>query len=183
MRSKYVSYYRNPKTHAERKANIDCEYVRPGRRKLPSSWDDLKVNEDKCWKSKRLNKYRVGTRGKKHILHIDESRSCYSKIWRLEEFFKQQDIPYCLEKIYENYTYCREITERVPYKLEPQYSWIYKEGKMVPRHPIGYNWTYKTVKTGQFKTYTGSTIEGYTLTWWTNKDIGVKYILESVDLD
>jgi hypothetical protein len=178
----YKNYYRQPKTHAERKANLDTEYVRPRRRKLPSSWDDYKVHHDKCWKSKRRKKYREEGRGEKHTLTIEESRYSYTKIWNLEEYFKQHDIPYCLEKIREGYTYTRELTEQVPDKIEAAYSWVYKDGRMVPRHPIGYYWTYKTVKTGCFETYHGSTVVGYQLTWWTNKDIGVQYILDSVCL-
>lgn len=179
MRSRYTSYYRNPKTHAERKANLDCEYARPGRRKLPSSWDDISVHHDKCWKGKRKKQHRDEPRGEEHTFEL-ESDVSYSKLWRLEEYFRNHNIPYKIEKhrVTDCYTY--EITERVFDKWIVNPYRFYVGGKKVVGPALIS--TYKLVKTGRFKTCKCSKIVGYTVHWWANKDIGVKYILDSVQL-
>lgn len=65
-RIKYVYYYRSPKTHNERRQNeaakADGYYVRPSRRRLPHTWDDLNYswNYGKCWKrfTRRKHQYK-----------------------------------------------------------------------------------------------------------------------------
>jgi hypothetical protein len=53
---RFLYHYRHPKCQNERRQNkaakADGYYVRPNRRKLPSSWDDLNYsfNYGKCWK-------------------------------------------------------------------------------------------------------------------------------------
>ena len=136
----YWGYHRYPKTTQERRINDSDEhreYVRSKRRgkNIPHAWDDIPVaawDERRCWKSNRKQQYRVGGRGTKHELLIpkgyDRFRYWWNSEYRLEEYFKQHDIPYNKERLYETYT--REhidYTYRICVGREPVFRYVKDE--------------------------------------------------------
>jgi len=164
MRKMHYGYYRHPQTTAEKRANQDREYVRGKRlpNNLPDLYDDLRIHHTKSWKDKRKTQY-VG-RGKKHVIRINDERFSY---WDVENYFTTHSIPYCVSKV-----------------LKP----TYREGfkwKMVPdeRRRESFPWLWPPamkrvmVMTGEMVKY--SVFDYYLLTWWSDKDIGIDYILRS----
>lgn len=95
-------WYRSPKTTQERKWNYahGKKYVRAKRygHNLPSTYDDIAITKEKCWKSKRKNQYRTGKRGKKHVVILP--------VWVMEyyitSYFDDHDIPYKVEDLRES---------------------------------------------------------------------------------
>lgn len=95
--------YRHFKTTQERRAYFaHKEYVRGKRsaRSIPSSYDDLQNRSwhmRKSWKEKRTTQYRVGGRGKMFVFEFGFD----VHIWDVEDYLKEQDIPYRAEAIKE----------------------------------------------------------------------------------
>lgn len=182
MKRKNYRYYRSPKTLNEAKASQDCEYVRAKRRphNLPNGWDDQPHCTQKSWKVKRRKQYREKPRGKKHEMFFEDLK--WRVRWELQEYFDEHNIPYHIEDHRETYDYTYEVSENVKDYQVPWYTEKYRrdeDGKYV-RYAVrqsGYRWIYKTVKTGKFKTVKRSVDAGTTLRWWSDKDIGVEYIM------
>ena len=109
MRSKNYSYFRNPKTTQERRANQDRKYVRGKRlpNSLPNGWDDLCYSYTNSWKDKRKTQYRAGKRGKKHTIVIKASWHVSWQLgWKIAEYMEKHNISYTFDrsKIYSDTT-------------------------------------------------------------------------------
>lgn len=161
----HYSYMRDPKTQQERRANQDKEYVRGKRlpNSLPTCYDDIRVRGRKTWKDRRKTQYRE-SRGQKHVIKITDKRF-YN--WEVERYFDKFGIPYHFETI------------RKP-EYRPEYRW-----KLVPdkeRQKL-FPWAWPVIMKRVYEP-TGNTVrysvfDYYTLTWWSDKDIGIDYILQS----
>lgn len=182
MRKRYKGGYRHPRTTAEKRANQDGEFVR-GRRKphlLPSSYDDIYVKGTKSWKDKRLTQYRDKPRGKKHEIIIKGQNYIFLSDWRLQDYLEKYDIPYRLEPIRENFQKSSWVTtKREKWYLKPRFCYSWNPDK---RHQIGFDWVYRDVPLDKpYKVvYTYSRQIGTKIVWWSDKDIGIDYILNQV---
>jgi hypothetical protein len=135
-------WIRCPRTTQERRVNGKRSKWNRGRRSaanLPTSYDDLWVRHERCWKSKRKTQY-VG-RGQEHTIYIPWNNEnykhnihCIRMYYRFEKYLKEHDIPHRVEKIQ---------------RKEPS---------------IWYNGHYTMPI-------------GHEITWWSDKDIGLDYII------
>lgn len=171
------------KTTQERRLGFSEEhkpYIRAKRRSqtLPDSWNDKYVGSRKCWKDRRKTQYRDTPRGAKHSLVLD------GKSWResyeMEEYFKIHDIPYRIQRLtkLEEYTVViKSKTERV---MTCSYPFV--DSKGIAR--VGYIYRYLEVPLEKpiVKTKYKKIDLGYEIIWWSDKDIGVDYILGRVQL-
>ncbi len=173
MKSRHLRMLRYPRTTAEKRANCEREYRKYIRGKrlpcnLPDAYDDMFHCVQNTWKVKRRTQYRCGGRGERHSVSFKSSAihsyrfNCTK--YDLEAYFKDHDIPYDIEEHRERYTYYLPVYA----------SRISGEGDY---------WEWETYFTGEFRTGKSWRTTGYTLTWWSDKDIGVKYIMESVGLE
>lgn len=172
MRKKQYSYFRRPKTTAERKANDDPEiknYVRGKRlpKTLPDTWDDQKLTYSKSWKDRRKTQYRPQKRGKKHTIEVGVGFWRHG-LWELEDYFLEHDIPY-------------QIKDKKRSRIET------RTKKLMPVRTKAYweiyhcGWTpYEWVECAPYHV---TIIEhlGYYISWWSDKDIGIDYILRSIE--
>lgn len=182
MRNKHKGWCRKPRTTAEKRANQDREFVR-GKRlpsSLPSWYDDIPSIKTRSWKDHRKTQYRAGGRGKKHVMIFD--KLSWREQWALEEYFKDHEIPYNFEEL--KYKERRKYyirTERVKAYQVPAYTFSFNPAK---RHQIGYRWIYKDIPLDKPKVrwYNYSVTTGYRLVWWSDKDIGIDFILYSIEI-
>jgi hypothetical protein len=186
--------YRRIRTTQERRSSFACEaqYVRPARnfRNLPNAWDDKRVHGDTSWKGIRKKQYRANGRGKQHEIVIEKCKRWYTT-YRLREYFDNHDIPYRIEDIKEQYTYTHYPTKAVEASRRPnyqlKYSWVTnKDGtrtlQAVQGRQIGWKIDYVLVPTGEVKILKASSTVGYKIVWWSDKDIGMEYILSRIQL-
>lgn len=161
---KYYGYFRAPKTTNEKRQRQNCEYSRAKRRpnNLPDTWDDLPVRarDQKSWKHKRKTQYRGPKRGEKHSITLDNAS--YRILWNLEEYFEDHDIPFDIEQNRES-------------KMVPDFDYVkHSTGK---KNMFGWEICYhERVPNGKLRKYTYTV--SHTVTWWSNKDIGLDYILK-----
>jgi hypothetical protein len=179
MRSKHKHWCRRPHTTAEMRANQDREYVR-GKRlpsQLPSWYDDITTTQTRNWKDHRKTQYRTGKRGQKHELIFDNlSRR---QQWVLEEYFKAHDIPHNVEDIKrkERRKYVIHTESVKDYQIPVfTFAWLSKG------HQIGYRWIYKDVPLDKpiIRWYNYSVTIGTRVVWWSDKDIGIDFILRRI---
>lgn len=185
----FKKYYRSPRTRNEERQNQSEEYsknhewCRAKRRPvhLADSWWDRHGCVQRTWKERRKTKYRPGKRGQKHILFIDH----YKDVWKLKEYCEEHDIPHDMENVTEPYTYRVPVKEKRVLFTIPRYYTKSHYGKDAFRrtivtertqHQIGYEDIVEWVLVGYKDVHTRRTI-GYNFTWWSDKDIGIKYIL------
>lgn len=161
MRKKNYSWYRHPRTTQEARAN-QSQYVRAKRRKnnLPHTYDDIPVQTTNCWKDKRKTQYRVDRRGKKRQIYIESppmNEFSWIRLYRLEfdimNYLKERDIPHNIKPEIATEIKIRYITGRWVLGAFQEYE--------------------KPIR----KEYKFSKTKGYTITWWSNKDIGLEYFL------
>lgn len=163
---KLLGWARNPRTQQERRINCyDREYVRGKRlpNSLPNSYDDIRVRPRKTWKDKRKTQYRVDDRGGEHSLVLD---SCIYT-WRLEEYLRDMDIPYRLEENYDH----------------KMVRWFHYKKTVKPGHLREYPWDihkWEKVYTDEYRRV--CYLAGYTLTWWSDKNIGIDFILRKFSI-
>ena len=164
------------RTTAEKRANQNCKYVRAKRHpcNLPDPWDDNSHCTQKTWKVKRSHQYRIGTRGQRHEVLTGIDNLKWSQIWNIEQYLKEHDIPYRLEPISETFTHTYRIFKRVKDYEVPVYTFATDKRN---RHQIGFRWVYKIKPTEKFQTCNRSITVAYKLVWWSDKDIGLEYIL------
>ena len=180
---RYARAYRYPKTTAESRANEGCKYARAKRRKanLPDAYWDMPVSKnswDKSWKLTRKKQYR--NRGKKHEIYIESTTGWgYDKeVILLEDYFRKHNIPYRIDEVGEKYTEVYYITrKRVKDCYLPYYTKLWCKSSQ--QHQAGWYWTYKWVDLEEpiKKTCKRKRVLGYTIVWWTDKDIGIDRIL------
>ena len=165
-------WYRRPRSIGEARANCDCEYARAKRRpvNLPDSWDDrpIRVNRDKSWKHKRKTQYRGNKRGERHELVTDNSIFEYD----FKEYCEQHDIPHKVENLYESYIYRHYLSD---------YRWAkcmrYRHNFVTGKYEYMLVWDYTWVPNGKYEDRKHTRLIGYKLIWWSDKDIGIDYIL------
>lgn len=165
--------YRHPHTTQERRENQEG-WERPRRRpnRLVDFWDDKPVWARKSWKDDRTTQYYTEGRGKHHQLRIGKDE-CYKllyhhhndSLWRLQQYCTDHNIPHRTDEVKGSY-------------LVPEYEWIYT-GKIKRMYfkERSYWDIHERVRrpTGRMipRTYT----KYYVFNWWTDKDIGVEYII------
>jgi hypothetical protein len=194
MRKKNYGWYRAPRTTQERRENGKrSKWGRAKRnsRNLVNSWDDARFTHQKTWKVKRRHQYRE--RGKEHTVFLPndgaKSWGFWVNTWELEEYLNDKGIPFRLEKVeqcecrtqstqrvyrcvgHEPYTYVRAIRPRKngAKKVETRY-------ETVTSYRSTYDWV--TVKLAKPRTTRWSTLLGYRLTWWSDKDVGMERIIQ-----
>jgi hypothetical protein len=185
----YNKYYmfRCPRTNNEKRANQDeyegnvkIQAMCRGKRRprnLADAWDDKHRCCQRSWKVRRKKQYRGYKRGEEHSVFLEG----WCGIWRMQEYFEKHDIPYKIEKVTEPYTYKAEIRSKVVKRQVPNYvyKWVYKDKKLVReiQHQAGYTNEYEYVVIG-YQTVQGKRLLGYNLVWWSDKDIGIDFVLK-----
>ena len=171
--------YRNPRTTQERRFNQSCPFTRAKRRNIPTSYDDIRVKDNgKSWKKKRKTQYHLNNRGQRHEVFLDYH---YCE-WEIEEYFEAQNIPFSLDSIKESGYNNTRAYKRVVVKTIPtyRYEWKLIDGKyqQVAKHQMGYVAIYDWMPCG-YTTYRYSRVIGFKLIWWSDKDIGLEYLLSN----
>ena len=172
--------YRCPRTTQESRANQSCPYARAKRRRrsLPNTWYEIHVPTTKSWKKKRKTQYHLNKRGQHHEVFLD----LHYNDWEITEYFKTQNIPFSLDPIQES-GYNKYVNyKRVVVRTIPDYYYFWRridgELKRLKGHQIGFKAIYEWKPCG-YTTYCCSYTVGYKLVWWSDKDIGVEYILNA----
>jgi len=171
---------RHMRTHAEMVAN--CEIVEDGvrekwGRRRPESLDSWNLERphsfQKSWKMSRQKQYHPGGRGQKHILRLGAGLT-WSQKWKFEEYCRDHNIP-LLSHLEKRVQYKRGIWCILRWELCNR---IRKEnGKWVTVkefQPV-HGYKYEVLPTPHY--YSISITDGYELVWWSDKDIGIEYIL------
>jgi hypothetical protein len=173
-------YFKCPKTRNEKKQNQDG-WCRAKRRphNLVDSWDDKPHCHQRTWKKFRKTQYHPGGRGKKHTIYIDDT---HISIWGVKTFFEEHDIPYDIEWVLKPTTFKRKNYKKVVDRLRRKYRRIWNrkthQFEKDYNHQMGWEEVWHWEWDGTYKTYTGSSIVGYNITWWYDKDVGIEYVLE-----
>lgn len=195
MKKKCYSYYRSMRTHSEQVANEEiCEdgmRIKWGRARRNSSVLDPWNNEkqpitQKSWKCKRQNQYNVGKRGKNHTLYIAEHIwNRWSTVWKFECYCKDHNIPYLVKTLAHNevhwqyqrtwqfigYETSKQLKRIVTGEYKKKAEWVW-----IPYQKPVYDWVYDYNAPLIKRTY--SVYDGTELIWWSDKDIGIEYILK-----
>jgi hypothetical protein len=188
---------RRPRTTQERRENGKRNKWGRARRSqsnLPNAWDDKPITVQDTWKGKRRKQYREGGRGQQHEIFLpnDDSQKrwwgFWVNTWQLEQWFEDHDIPYRIEKVQriersevKTHTRVYVVTgvERCVYmrKVRP------KHGKAETTYETYYAWKnvygWVTRKLRKPRRTTWSALVGYKVIWWSDKDIGIEYALQS----
>ena len=195
-KTKYAKYYRRPRTTQERRANPQRGKWARGRRRMGNlidTYDDPQVCIQKTWKVKRRSQHRETVRGKKHTIFLahDGARTWlfWIRIWDLEEHMNNHDIPCHVRKVEKIEVRVQTHTERYcitgwePYTIvrtvRPK-----KNGarKTKTEYVIETHWRnvygWRKVKLEEPRKWRTHTLLGYEVTWWSDKDIGMEYILK-----
>ena len=100
--TKYLRWYRSPRTTQERRANQEG-WERPRRRPhlLPNTYDDIQSTVTKSWKDKRKTQYREGKRGQRHTIVVS-----HWEVWDLREYFLDNDIPF---ELHDRWAWMRNV--------------------------------------------------------------------------
>ena len=186
---KHCGWLRSQRTTAEKRANQQCEYVRAKRRphNLADAWDDKPTIKTRCWKDYRKTQYRPDGRGARHEMIFDSLS--WKEEWALEEYLKDHNIPYRIEDIKESRRRKYVVrTKREKWYERPVYTYNWRwftlpsGKKMFNRergHQIGWEWVYRDVPLDKpiIRWYNYKTVVATRLVWWSDKNIGIKYIL------
>lgn len=185
-----------PKVTNELRQTQDCEYSRPRRRndlKYVGYWGDSYHRETNNWKDRREKQYRSGKRGERHELVFNNEDGGWRQQWNLERYLKKHDIPFRVEEIRHVERRKRVTkTKRVKDYQVPVYCYGYewREGAdgnknlfRVVKHQIGYQWKYREIPLDKpvVTYYNVSVRDGWKLIWWSDKDIGIEYILKRTE--
>lgn len=181
----YKRYYRHPRTTQERRTNgsrkdRDLAVWRRAKRSasnIPDAWDDFAIFYQKSWKKHRKTQYRSEIRGRKHEVClgpelIDGEWLNRQRMFSLERYFQDHDIPY---KITEN----RELIQMIEvFNYDEKgflQSAIGHNGYCFNRIPYydGMLDDYDYCRHGYWK----RKLLGYRVTWWSDKDIGIEYLI------
>jgi hypothetical protein len=192
MKKKNYGYYRRLRTHAERVANEKIReegvYIKWGRARRNEGMLDPWNNEQmhgmqKSWKMKRQKQYHVDGRGQKHTVVLGPNVS-WSKIWGFESYCRDHNIPYSLRRLH-------HLEHHVRYKKAvwtfirnmPSTKLVKVDGKWqeVGCFQAVYDYVYTDLEEPQ--KYTTSITDGYEFSWWSKKDIGLKYLCLETELE
>jgi hypothetical protein len=174
---KKAHWLKSPRTFNEKRQNQDG-WCRPKRRpnNLVDRYDDRPHGYQKSWKKFRKTQYHTNGRGQKHSVILPAK----TQIFELECYFKDHNIPYKIREIKESKIYTRPIRKkRVLYKAPNyviKYVWIDKKIKQIKVHQAGYRNVYKWYNDG-YKQCSQAYLKEYEVTWWSNKDIGIEYLI------
>lgn len=181
---------RHPRTYQEKKANQDQEYVRGKRlpKQLVSLWDAPLAEHQKTWKVKRQTQYRPNRRGKEHSIEL-RLQFPYGLKYRLSEYFDEHDIPYRIERLFEIELVTRYYKQE--YRLVGHIPRLLRTGNppksfrdLVAMRQRKLVWIpiYKWVNVKLDKPYQQkySRFVGLKVTWWSDKDIGIDFILKKI---
>jgi len=181
MSKYFCKWYRNPHTRNEKKQNQEG-WCRAKRRPahLIDSYDDKPHGHQKSWKKFRKTQYHIGGRGKEHTLRISNNNI---SIWSLEKEFRKLNIPFRIDEVREPYRFKRKKWKLVKSKWKmPVYCRVRIKDTT---SKSGWNWAYKIVRweyqaewqEDGWEWQNSYRIVAYDVTWWSDKDIGVEYIL------
>lgn len=131
----------------------------------------------KGWKKSRSKQQRTGGRGEKHSIYIEGANKYH--LWDFEKYCFKHDIPYRLEEKTTTEKCSYKETKSVAVRYVPAYTYA---SNPIRQHQVGYKWIYKTVETGRIITYNRKKVLGCTITWWSDKDIGIEYILKECEV-
>jgi len=147
-------YYRSPKTTQELRANQENWHRAKRGKNLMSDiyWEFPAVHHDNCWKNKRKTQYCREKDFTKRSIILEYK---YLNEWYLTEYFEENKIPFTTEDII-----VREFVEVGRFFGDPRYA-VEINGII----KYGYIWR---------------KILGTKVTWWYNKDIGLKYLLKQI---
>ena len=179
---KHDRWYRSVRTTQERRANgkrsdPTYKWARAKRcgSNLADSWDDMPVCRQKTWKHKRKSQHRDRQRGRKHTAKFN----MWADVWKLENYLDEHEIPYCVEDLKETRSTPYNVTVVINTGAVEKYDYVWdkKTGKRVKGHQIGWDYIWERVETGEVRYRVYSVTVGYEVNWWTEKDIGLEYIL------
>jgi hypothetical protein len=185
MKKKKYGYYRNMRTRAEMRAACtlfeDGEREQWGRRRPYSldAWNlERPYGQQKSWKMCRRKQYNPNGRGQKHTFKIKLDELSWRQKWNFELYCRDNNIPYTIHTLthkenrvqYSNGKWC--IVRWEPCERQTKVDGVWKTVK--DNRPI---YGIKQENLAQPRKYNISVIDGYILTWWSNKDIGIKHIL------
>jgi hypothetical protein len=165
------------------------EFSRPKRtKKLKEyTWSSGSFHKTKSWKDCRKKQYRNEKRGERHELNFNIC--CWRQQWNLELYLKNHNIPYRVEHIREIERRKRTITTRIIKDRQVpvynfKYEWLRRSDgtkycAKVLKHQVGYSWVYRDVPLDKpvVKWYYVSRLTGYKVVWWSDKNIGIEYVL------
>ncbi len=173
-------YFRHPRTTQERRENHKHnKWCRRRRNKanLTNAYDDIKENIQKSWKVKRRHQYREQGRGRQHELFLPANNipnwAFWLSMYDVKQYFNNHDIPFRVKRRCE-----------VTYKIT-RYRWNSRfSGYKTHYDEDGNSYDYPVFKDVCIKLEKPiirkySTLLGYEVTWWSNKDIGIEHILQS----
>ena len=167
----------------ELRQTSDCEYSRARRlgRLKEVLWLDNRYHETNSWKDSRKTQHREESRGERHERYLDEKSATRHDEWHLSKYLRDNNIPFRLVPKYKTVVLKSIIrTKRVKDRQVPVYTWHFSnEHKFEISHQIGFKWEYIDVPLDKpyVKRYKQTTLIGHTLIWWSDKDIGIDYIL------
>lgn len=193
----FYHYHRKMSTIPELRANQETrdDGVREkwGRKRRNKAMLDPWCNEQpsgyqKSWKMKREKQYHVDGRGEKHSIVVDND---WRSSWRFEEYCREHNITYEVRRLHRLEYYWQYYSHTWECVGE---EWAKKLKRTVQ---IGDNkkkkvlWTtewYRRPKYASVERLLDKPIRrcrsittGYELIWWSNKDIGMEYILRRLE--
>jgi len=146
-----------------------------GRKKRSAHWlnqwnNDDPHNHEKSWKRKRKKQCRNRSNMEKHTIELEHK---FHTEWDVMEWFDDHDIPFRLEKISEHYT----VTFTGRWQKVFDYYKPYVDEKGISRMRVSCK--NEWVEYDKPKIVNRSRTVGWILTWWSNKNIGIDYVLQS----
>lgn len=190
-KTKFTKHYRHPRTTQERRENgkrrNNWGRAKRNQANLVSAWDDIHIRTQKTWKLKRRHQYRDKSRGTRHTLFLpNSSRKSWGfwiDTWALREYLNSHDIPFCIEdkwnkeeRVY-THEYVYTYNKPIPY-IEVQHG-KNKTQRLIEHEYLRSTdeWVLMPLKKPRITYW--CTLLGYKLTWWSDKDIGIEYILQT----
>jgi hypothetical protein len=140
-----------------------------GKHQLDQWLNDKPHNHEKSWKRKRKTQYRDRASMQEHTLEFDNN---VYKWWDVQEWFDDHDIPCRIERINETWTQ----TQTHRWKRIETGPYPYIDAKGIKRYR--YHYEHVRVRLTKPITYQCSRTIGWRLTWWSDKDIGIEYVLK-----
>lgn len=188
-------WYNGPRVRQELRETQDCPYSRRSRvNDLKYCLYDGHGNwPGESWKGKRQKQHRENPRGEQHEIVLSDNN--WRNMYAIKEYLTEHNIPFRIEDICERQRRKQVFrTKRVKdYQVA---NWVYRwhwvkndEGKKTlerhKSHQAGYSWRYKeiTLDKPNVRYYNVSIRVAYNLTWWSDKDIGMDYILNRIELN
>jgi hypothetical protein len=154
--------------------------------------DEGRGNMTRNWKDHRKTQYRSNGRGQQHTLTLGKEWR-WGRLWDLEEYFKDHGIPYRIRRLYE--VEVKTVTHQRVWTHLGTGHWVEYQRKVRPKkskkktlttyETVRYwkedwGWVWKDLPKPRECRY--QIDKGYEVTWWSDKDIGIEYILGSISV-